>query len=250
MKKLTMKIVALALVLMSLLPMGALATSNLSSDSDAYIDFKAGEIENKDDFDEGEVGFKKINLKFGLRSIPIRAELYVADGTVETAFGSYLPQDGLWLGDFTNPAEVEAELTPEKVGVVVVDPRKTTTEWNYYGRLAKFVPSVAANAEFDATLVLRNGVGYTNGDQALIGTQLLIQNDPTSGLIEIYTDDTGVLVLNAKSGLGRGTHGAMWTNDNILLQLVEADANPAVGGYDVIKEDTYQAAMVWTLDVL
>lgn len=230
-------IIAVLLVL-ALSIVAIAAAQTLTEDSDANIQFKAGglipEPEPSPDpnpNEPGAVNFTKMALEFGERNIPIRAETYVSDGSSETT-------EGVAIAGST--------LTAGRVGVLIKDSRATNeaTGWTYTAALSQFVPRNAANRAFDATLFLNETTLFTNVDQGKLGTSLMMNPNNGGSDFVIQTNNTAVTMLTALSSLGKGSHGASWTNGNIAMKLA---AGGTASGFDVITNDVYTATMTWTL---
>lgn len=224
--------VLLALVMSLLMAMPVIALANdLSSETEANIDFKSGDLDFPEEPDPEEVGFNKMQLNFGERSVPIRAEVYYADGESDSTEGKVL-------------AGSTAPLTEPTVGALVNDARATAsaTGWTVGVKLSRFRATNSANPSFDATLSLKDGTLFTNSDQAKLGTALVNED---SGTHDIQTDDTYKLLLTATREMGKGAHGVFWENGKIALTLGRGGTD---GGFDIITADSYQATLTWVLE--
>lgn len=232
MKKPATRLTMLALALvMLLLPMCHAAAAPLrEASSDANIDFRAGSIIINPDPIEDEVGFAGIEIHFGERTVPIRPEVYYADGRSDSVEGV----------DKQNPL---APLTDPVVGVLINDARASAaaTPWSFSVNLTEYAST--GNPSFRATLTLMDGEVLTNAHPSKVDTALTLENN---GTIVVPTDGQNVPVLRATNALGKGSHGAKWTNDKIKLEL---GASNLPGGFDVITDVAYEATMTWSLSL-
>lgn len=227
MKRAAIFLTMLVLVLSLTLAQGASAQPSPES-SKSYIQFQPGQLVINPDPDPGEVGFSNLQINFGERNVPIRAEVYYADGTSDSTEG--VAQGG---GLETEPV----------VGILVNDARSASalTGWKYNVKLTSYIPQGGGTA-FDATVRLNSGIIYTNANQTKVGTALVLEN---GGSFVIATDNQNVTLLTATAALGNGSHGAHWARENISMKLGEG-GTPT--GFQVITDDNYQAVMTWTLE--
>lgn len=249
MNKMARKTTVLALAIMMLLSiaMTAGASTPIQENSKANIDFEAGQITINPNPDPNEVAFNPMLLQFGRRTVPIRAETYVANG-----------DSGTYIGTSTTPTTQGAAKGPEHlteavVGILVVDPRATNdiTGWTYTAKMTQFRNvDNTAKPNFNAVLRLAEGVPYTNADASKLGTALTVNNDADDQIVIRTGETTETILLTATTSMGRGSHGATWTNEKIFLDLLPAGADASAGGFDVIENNQYQATMTWTLNVL
>lgn len=253
MKKNTTKFAVLALALLmvfGIMPMASASTppaANMEVNRTADIKFKGGEIEvvPPDPGQEDETGFTAFKLEFGQRPLPIRPEIYVSDGTSGTPTSSG--------GVTSEGAALSGTFTDDEVGVLVTDPRSTTTAWSLQVAMTKFEDSATTEPSFDAELALVNGSKYSTALASRVATELTIANTTqdfsAAGSAEngifIRTDEIAVNVLSSTVDLGHGNHGVHWANENIRLKLQEQNALNT--GFDVITETTYQSVLTWTL---
>lgn len=197
----------------------------ISENVTSNIQFKPGGLVINPEPDPGEVGFEAMEINFGERNVPIRAEVYYADGTSDSLEG--IAQGG---GKTTEPV----------IGILVNDSRPDTqsTGWNYSVRMSQYVPmDTARNSPFDATLYLTDGTAYSNSG----GNGLSLQGN---GEIVIETNNQTVSILTATQAAGKGSHGARWNREDIYLALGEG-GTPT--GFTVITDDIYIATLTWTL---
>lgn len=234
MNKIATKIIVLAMAMMLFMAQGA-GAQVLNYTNEADIWFEAGDIIIDPNPNPEEVGFEPLQLEFGTRNVPIRPEIYVANGDSGLLLGGVPTAEGASTG---------GTLTAPIVGVLITDERalSATTGWTYKVSMTSF-DSAGSEPSFHATLTLADGDAYTSGSPSKLGTDLVLNN---SGTIVVPSNDTAVLVLTATDTMGPGMHGAEWTNDEITLALGSAGA-PQAGGFDVITDVAYQATLTWTL---
>lgn len=224
--KVSVRMLTLSLVLLMVMGLFGVAQASSTKDSDANINFAPGEfiINPPGPGEEQEHGFKALEIYFGKRKIPTRREVYVADGTVATDIGGFLPQDGIDQG---------GTLTPATVGVLITDSRPAPGAWDFQLKLGLFeAPSMTS---FGGTLSMFDGVGYTNTNKT-IGTDLVVAN--SGDIVLVAGALSATPVLHGTATLGPGAHGATWQNSDIQFEL---DAN-----FNAIGEADYTAKLTWS----
>lgn len=230
--------ICLFLSVVALLAIGQVALATppppLSTDSD--ITFVDGTIIINPPGTDDEHGFVGMDIEFGERRIPIRREMYVADGTVATQFGGYVPSDNAGVGQ-------NGPYTEKNVGVLVTDSRAGSTAWDLKVRFYSFADIDSSVTDvFGGILHLLDGTPYSNAPGAAVGyagtDELQVMNN---GTFEILSTGMAEMIMQASIDLGIGSHGVYWTPDEVRFQPNLTFTN--------IGASRYQAKLYWVLAV-
>lgn len=245
------KLLTISLALVMALSLAATASAGSPDIKDSYanIEFAPGQLVINPDPDPDEVGFNPFTLEFGRRNVPIRREIYRANGESAGFIGT--------SGIVNTPTTEGASLLPagdhtlEDVGALVTDNRATAqlSAWKFSVKMSAFEESTSVEPDFNADLYLYEGVGFTNSASATIGGDavnddmvVLSNNGGTAGDFLVATDNTDVQLIEAKITAGKGSHGIQFKHDKIELALGT--------DFEGITDAEYVSTMTWTLQAL
>lgn len=206
-KKNTVGCVFLALmsIVLLLLPAGALGAPLQTNDTRATVSFTDGDLE----IGGGSMGGSGLNFTFGEHPIPITRTSYLAQNN-----------DGGMPVNHVLPVE---------------DARYDSGDWHVTVAMTSFGDApMAPTSSFDAVIKLENAVA-SNTNTAAGVAGLMVENH-----ISVASGASAVLVMYADDTLSRGLFTATWTNDDVSLNISDAEVLK-------IGPSGYEATLTWTL---
>lgn len=185
----------------------ALGDLSQTSNTRATVSFTDGDLE----IGGGNVGGSGLNFFFGEHPIPIVRASY--------------------------PAENDNAGLPLNHVLPVEDSRYNSGDWHIMVALTSFVDTPATpTSSFDAVIRLENAV--TANANAAVGTAgLTVENS-----VFVASGASAVLVMYADNTLPRGLFTATWTNDDVVLDISDAEVMK-------IGPSAYEATLTWTLNL-
>lgn len=225
---------ALALALVLGLAATASATTPTPQNSEAKIEFTPGEIIVIPPGGYDDLTYDFINLDFGTRKRPTRAEVYFANGTGGSDSG-------------------EKGATGTKLGIAVGDGREAVAPWNLSVSMTQFGTGADAwgselyllrgqtstNSTTPASLTLVNTTGTGNTFTHPYPSQTAIYEANVAGIKITTGASPAIFLRSTNANLGTGTHGAFWDASDIKLYPKTDWAK--------IKPQPYTSEMTWTI---